>query len=60
MEVLTGGSSRGEEGFAALGAFKEDVADGDGDFVGAVGARERDADIVFIGAEVEAAMFADE
>lgn len=60
MEVLSDRGPSGEEGFAALGAFKEDVADGDGDFVGAVGAGERDADVVFIGAEMEAAMFADE
>ena len=60
MEPLTSGHSSGEERFAAFGALKQDVAGRNDEAVGAFGARESGPDVVFIGAEMEAAMPADE
>lgn len=60
MKRLAHGGTAGEEIFAAVGAFKEDVADGNGEIVGAVGAGENGAHVVFIGAEMGTTMLADE
>ena len=60
MELLASGSSSSEKGFTALWTIKKNVADGDGEVVSALGTRENLAHVVFIGAEMQAAMFADE
>ena len=60
VEGLAGGGTAREEGFPAVGAFEEDIADGDGDVVGAFGAGQGGADIVLVGAEMRPAMLADE
>ena len=42
-----------------MGAFEENIADGDFDVVGAFGAGQGGADVVFIGTEMRSAMPAD-
>ena len=60
MESLKSGRLPGEERFAAFGAFEQDVAGRDDEAVGAIGTRKHGPNVVFIGAEMKAAMSADE
>ena len=60
MELLTSGRSSGEERFPAFGALEQDVASRNDEIVGAPGAGEGSPDVVLIGAEMKAAMSADE